>query len=69
MFKGSKTDPEEEGTAVDSNKTAKAKVVETDPYAYVYRSETAPTFDGITGREPAASLGEKSLFQIQLIRD
>lgn len=26
----------------------KAKVVETDPYAYVYRSET-PKFDGITG--------------------
>lgn len=47
---------------------AKAKVVETDPYAYVYRSET-PTFDGITGSEPAASLGEQSLFQIQLIRD
>jgi hypothetical protein len=40
---------------VDSNKTAKARVVETDPYADVYRIYI-PTFYGITGSEPAASL-------------
>lgn len=37
----------------------KAKVVETDPYAYVYRSET-PKFDGITGS--SAIRVEKSSF-------